>query len=123
MKRNVSDPSVPSGHLPLGKGREEEVSILVEKLRNLLNQFLPLLKGRWPVGPEGSQGFRFAAPLQGRWPVGPKGSRMVALALLLLLLPVTVQAQQFVRGHSTDLVDAKAQFLNLNCDSVKMFPS
>ena len=36
----------------------------------------------------------------------------IAFLILLVLLPLTAQAQQFVRGHSTDLMDAKAQFRN-----------
>lgn len=37
---------------------------------------------------------------------------VVLLLILFLLLPATSYAQQFVRGHSTDLMDAKAQFRN-----------
>jgi|GEM_PF-3104448 len=37
---------------------------------------------------------------------------MIAIFLCLFLLPLSASAQEFVRGHSTDLVDAKAQFRN-----------
>ena len=39
-------------------------------------------------------------------------TRASLFLLILLLLPHTSNAQEFVRGHSTDLVDAKAQFRN-----------